>query len=204
MTRKSAAAPGRAGGQTLLELMVTLGIVGVLASVAVPSFSRLVLDGRRAAVVNDVVTALLLARTEAIKRRQPVIACGVRDANGNGVLEPAERTCVGPDWSRGWVVGAWRDANGDQRVDADELAVLREHLSDVPGIAVRAGPFTATPAVAPAGTAIAKPFGQRSGNGTITVCDRRGPAHARGIVVAGSGRTRVAAERAGGGPLSCP
>jgi len=123
MTRKSAAAPGRAGGQTLLELMVTLGIAGVLASVAVPSFSRVVLDSRRAAVVNDVVAALLFARTEAIKRRQPVIACGVRDANGNGVLEPAERTCVGHDWSQGWVVGAWRDANRDQRVDVDELTV---------------------------------------------------------------------------------
>lgn len=184
--------------------MITLGIIGALASVGVPSFSRLVVDSRRAAAVNDVVTALLLARTEAIKRRQPVIACGVRDANGNGVLEPAERTCVGHDWTQGWLVGAWRDANRDQRVDADELIVLREHLSDVTGVTVRAGSFTATPAVAPAGTAIVKPFGQRSGNGTITVCDRRGPTHARAVVVAGSGRTRVASQRAGGGPLSCP
>jgi type IV fimbrial biogenesis protein FimT len=205
MTRKSAAAPGLTGGQTLVELIVALGIAGTLASLAVPAFERVVLDGRRTAVVNDVVTALLLARTEAIKRRQPVVACGVRDGNGNAILEEGERVCAGHDWTHGWIVGAWRDADGDHAVDAAELTVLREHLTDAgSGLVVTAGAFTATPPVAPAGTTVLKPFAQRSGNGTVTVCDRRGPAHARAIVIAGSGRTRVTSRTSAGGPLRCP
>jgi type IV fimbrial biogenesis protein FimT len=193
------------GGQTLVELIATLGIVGVLASVAVPAFERILLDSRRTAVVNEIVTALLLARTEAIKRRQPVVACGVRDGNGNGILEPAERACAGYDWTQGWIVGAWRDADGDGFVDPAELTVLREHLTDAgSGVVVSAGPFTATPPVAPAGTTVLKPFGQRSGNGSVTVCDRRGGSHARAIIVAGSGRTRVASKTSAGGPLRCP
>jgi len=204
MTRKCAAAPARAGGQSLLELMVSLAIAGVLASVAVPSFQRLLLDSRRTAVVNDLVAALYFARTEAIKRRQPVIACGVHDANGNGRLEPGERACAGPDWSDGWIVAAWHDADGDQAVEPAELTVLREHATggDL-GITIDGGPFTATPPVTPAGTTVLRPFGQRSANGTVTVCDRRGPAHARGVIVGGSGRTRVSSRTAAGGPLDC-
>ena len=205
MTRNGAATPGRAGGQTLLELVVVVAVAGALASQALPAFERLILDSRRTATVNELVAALLLARTEALTRRQPVIACGVRDANANGQLEPAERTCAGRDWSQGWLVGAWQDADGDNAVDAGELVVLREHVAD-PGnqLRVTANSFTPTPPIAPAGTTVLKPFGQRSGNGTVTVCDRRGSAHARGVVLSGNGRTRVASRTAAGGPLICP
>ena len=205
MTIKSAAAPGRTGGQTLVELIVTLGIVGVLSSLALPALDRLVLDSRRTSVVNDLVGALLLARTEAILRRQPVIVCSVRDGNADGHLEDSERRCAGRDWSQGWMVGVWADANGDRMVDSGELTPLREQLGEPGmGITVSAGPFTATPPVRPTGTTVLRPFGQRAGNGTVTICDRRGPAHARGIIIGGNGRTRVASRKADGGALNCP
>lgn len=205
MTRKSAAPPGRTGGQTLVELLASVGIAGVLASAALPAFHGLVLDNRRAAAVNELVGALLLARTEAILRRQPVVVCGVRDADGNGQLDGAERTCAGHDWSAGWLVAGWVDADGDAVADAGELMVLRQHLADVgSGLRVIAGHFTATPPVAPSGSTVMKPFGQRSGNGTLTVCDGRGAGHARAVIISGSGRTRLSTRTAGGRPLTCP
>lgn len=205
MTKKSAAPPGRTGGQTLVELLVSVGIAGVLAATALPAFHRLILDNRRTAVVNDLVGALLLARSEAILRRQPVVVCGVRDVDRNGQLDAAERSCAGHDWSAGWLVASWVDADGDGVAEASELYVLREHLTDLAGgLRVTAGNFTATPSVAPSGSTVMRPFGQRSGNGTLTVCDRRGAGHARAVIISGSGRTRLAAHTAAGAPLACP
>jgi len=199
------ATPGRSGGYSLVELMAVVSIAGALSALAIPGFHTLILDNRRTTAVNELMATLLLARAEAIKRGQPVVVCGVRDADGDGILDTAERTCAGRNWSSGWVVGAWSDANGDRVVDPGELEVLRAHFFDSPTVVtVTAGSFAAQPPVAPAGTAVFKPFSSRSANGTITLCDRRGATHARGIIVSGSGRSRVTARRADGLPLACP
>ncbi|MFC0327082.1 GspH/FimT family pseudopilin [Halomonas organivorans] len=59
-------------GVTLLELLVTVAIVVVLASVSIPSFQRMMADNRLMASYNDVLVGLNVARSEAIKRRQEV------------------------------------------------------------------------------------------------------------------------------------
>ncbi len=203
---KSAAAPGPAGGYTLVELTATLCIAGVLASVAMPSLTTLVLDGRRTAVVNDLLATLLLARSEALKRGgRPLVVCGADDRDGNGMLDPSERRCAGHDWTDGWMLGTWNDADGNATVDAGEFEPLRVFQPDASGrLTVTAGNFTASPPVAPAGTMLIKAFGRRTSNGTITVCDPRGPGAARGVIVSSLGRARVSSARADGTPLRCP
>jgi len=203
---KSAIAPGLARGHTLIELIAVLCIGGILVSWAWPSLDALVLDGRRAAAVNDLVATLLLARSESLKRNgRPLVVCGFADRNRNGKLDAEEQSCAGRDWSDGWMLGTWDDADADGAVEPPEFVPLRVFQAAAPeGLSVSAGNFMATPPVAPAGTILVKSFGRRTSNGTITICDRRGAAAARAVIVSSLGRARVSSTRADGTPLRCP
>lgn len=64
------------GGFTLLELMITIAIVAILITVVLPGFSEFFARNRLTAQTNDFITAISLARNEAIKRGRPV--CLVR------------------------------------------------------------------------------------------------------------------------------
>lgn len=83
----------RAGGFTLLELMTTLTVIGVLLTVGVPTFFDVVRNNRATANANELVNALSIARSEAIRRGVRIGVC--RSSNG--------ATCTG-SWSDGWIV----------------------------------------------------------------------------------------------------
>lgn len=78
-----------ARGFTIVELMVTLAVLAIVLTLAVPSFNTLIQNNRMTTRANDVVTALNLARSEAIKR----------GAN-------ATVTATGGNWNNGWTVAA--------------------------------------------------------------------------------------------------
>jgi type IV fimbrial biogenesis protein FimT len=62
----------RRAGFTLIELMITLAVLGVLAAIAAPSFSD-ILERRKLNGAGEALFAnLLFAKTEAIKRNTPV------------------------------------------------------------------------------------------------------------------------------------
>jgi type IV fimbrial biogenesis protein FimT len=195
----------RPAGYSVIELLVVLAVAGVVVAMAGPALDRVVKDHRRSAVANELLRTVLLARSEAVKRGDAVVVCGLADANGNGMLDEHEGTCSGRNWSFGWLAAPWNDVNGNGTVDAGELGpALLHHVNDRAGITVRAGNFTALPPVAPAGTAVFKSLAQRSSNGTITVCDGRGAGEARGIVISPNGRSRISARKSGGDQLDCP
>ena len=77
-------------GFTLIELVVTLVIASVLAGVAMPVMSTMLVSNRIRTSGTDLMSALLLARSEAIKR------------NGQVSVQPA----LTGDWSKGWIVEA--------------------------------------------------------------------------------------------------
>jgi len=62
-------------GLTLIELLFTVAIVGVLLTVAIPSFSSIVKENKQISAINHVISLSRLARTEAVKRGLPVDLC---------------------------------------------------------------------------------------------------------------------------------
>lgn len=196
----------RTGGYTLVELMATLCIAGIVAAVAVPSLTVLAQNERRSAMTSRLLATLLVARSETLKRGgRPLVICGADDADGNGNLDPPELRCAGHDWTDGWMIGAWDDSDADSTVDPAEFTPLRVFPSGSAGrLTVTAGNFLASPPVRPAGTLLFKAFGRRTSNGTITICDARGPGEARAVIVSSVGRSRVSPRRSDGSALRCP
>lgn len=79
-----------ARGFTLLELMITVALLGILAALAAPSFNSLIQSSRLTASANELVAALQMARMEAIRTNSRVEVCP--STNGS--------SCAGSDWRR--------------------------------------------------------------------------------------------------------
>jgi type IV fimbrial biogenesis protein FimT len=101
-------------GFTLLEVITVMGIVGILAAIAIPSFRYVTYSNRVASEVNALVGDLQYARTESIKQGIPITVC----ASADGM------TCLGtPTWDSGWII--FPDLNSNQQVDAASETVIR-------------------------------------------------------------------------------
>lgn len=66
-------------GFTLVEMMVTVVVLAIVITVAVPSFASLITSNRLTAEANDSLSAFYLARAEAIKLNQTVRLCHSAD-----------------------------------------------------------------------------------------------------------------------------
>ncbi|HQU17371.1 MAG: hypothetical protein B7Z66_09245 [Chromatiales bacterium 21-64-14] len=177
--------PSESRGLTFLELLTTLAVSVVLASVAIPTFRWLVLDTRRSTAVNALVHDLALARNTAVSRFRRVALCPSQD--GNACLPV-------PEWHQGWMV--FVDTNRNRDRDGAE-PVLWTHGPLAAGLSATSARARRRIVYQPLGTA-------GGSNLTVTFCDARGPAHARALIVSNSGRPRLARRTAGGGALHCP
>ncbi len=83
-------------GFTLIELMIAITVLAILLGIGIPSFRDIIQNNRATAATNELVTALQLARSEAVKRRQNVTVCR-RNAAGSACDN-------GTDWAAGWLV----------------------------------------------------------------------------------------------------
>ncbi len=84
-------------GFTLVELMVTIAVLAIVTSIAIPSFSSIILNNRIAGTTQNIQSTLALTRSEAVKRNKPVRICRANsdldDCAANGV-----------NWGSGWLV----------------------------------------------------------------------------------------------------
>lgn len=91
----------------MVEILVTLAIVALLMTLAVPSFKPL-LDRWRVRQAEGAVTdTLRLARTEAIKRGGSVVMQKMENSTDNCTTAP-----LASDWGCGWRLFVDSDGNG--------------------------------------------------------------------------------------------
>ena len=161
-------------GVTLVELTMVLALVAILAGFAVPTFVGVLLDSRRTAAILSTLHAINLARQLAATRGESMLLCASQDAR-----QCSRRT----EWSGGLLV-----TNVSESLMRSLPMPVSAHSpsmrSNRGSISFEGGSGFATPA-------------------TLTICDRRGSAAARAIIISRSGRPRVSASDSSGGPLAC-
>ena len=166
-------------GFSLVETLSVLAVAGVLAGVAVPSMRSLGGSMRVSSASNELLADLLLARSEAAKRRTRVVVC----KSGDGQACATTGT-----WQQGWIVFADLDGNG-LRAPAEPL------LQRQPGgsAALRiSGNASVASYVAYVGNGSTRVTNGGFQAGTLTVCQASGHATpARQIVINATGRPRV-------------
>ncbi|MEO8019278.1 MAG: GspH/FimT family pseudopilin [Pseudomonadota bacterium] len=99
-------------GFTLLELMITVTVLGILLGLAVPSFREAIRNNRIVAQNNEFITALTYARSEAIRRSDTVSICS--STNGTSCSTTT-------NWSTGWIT--FVDPNADGLLNNAEVVM---------------------------------------------------------------------------------
>jgi len=161
--------------------MITVAIAGILAAVAMPSFTNLIISNRLTTYNNELVSALNLARSEAIKRNQQII---VRKTGAN--------------WENGWLVfvdidraSPASDANnfnddGDATLcEISEDCVLRVYSALSSGYTLRTNSFTNFIRYKPDGRI------SLSTGGTFAICESNNTLGSKELIVITTGRTRL-------------
>jgi len=192
----------RQNGFSLIEAMVTMGIAAIVLSMGVPAFQSYSQNSRQTIAINELATALQLARNSAVARRQPVTLC--KSPNGINCVTGG----ASGDWSQGWMMFTNpNDIDGTAGLTPGTEALLRVHGA-LQGNAtlVGTGPVVHQITFMPQGR-INNGFG-----GTITHCDSRGNTAATALVISIGGQVRQAkdtngdgiVENGGGAPVPCP
>lgn len=99
----------RMAGVTMIELMVTVGVAGVLAATAVPSMQSFVRVSQVRTAANELAMALATARSEAVKRGNPVTVCKSADVT---LAQPLCTSSGSVPWRQGWIMFVDHDQDG--------------------------------------------------------------------------------------------
>lgn len=156
-------------GFTFIELIITLAIAAILASVAGPSIYHSTLKNRLSTTVNEIVADLNYARSTAIHQGHAVLLCKSSDGlqcsrDGN--------------WHDGWIV--FGDSNNDKLLSEDEdLLKVRAPSPQHTTIHNNRNYLR----FSPRGTA----YGS---NSTFKICAAQAQVNRRTIVIASNGKLR--------------
>jgi type IV fimbrial biogenesis protein FimT len=169
-------------GFTLVELIVTVTIAGILLGIAIPSFIDTIKGNRLAASANDFLSALSLARSEAIKRGVQVSVESIGTVAGQ--------------WDSGWNVfvdingnGVFNDNATAPLCEAGEDCLVRTYADLPTGYTFRVGATSAFKdfiAYAPSGFSTVSPS-----TDAFKLCSNSGTKQ-RTITIGATGRPSVA------------
>ena len=105
-------------GFTLVELIITLTIAGILAALAAPAMRTFIFSQRLTTQANELVADFNLARSEAIKR-----------SGNTGVCSSSNGTSCGGTWQNGWIVFIDAD-NSRTWTGGDSVLRIHEAISN--------------------------------------------------------------------------
>ncbi|MDN3517459.1 GspH/FimT family pseudopilin [Aquisalimonas lutea] len=105
---------------TLIELMITIALAVIVATVAVPSFRSTIDSSRISTATNDLIVGLSAARSEALSRGRPV-SLTTRTASCSQGRQ---------DWQCGWRVVDTGDSSTIRQQDPAEPSV---EIANAPG-----------------------------------------------------------------------
>ncbi len=91
-------------------MLTSLSVLGVIVAIAVPNLAGFVRSSKVRSAQSEMISSLMLARSEAAKR-------------GVAVSVAASAPTLGSEFSAGWTV--WIDANGNGVVDSTEVLIRR-------------------------------------------------------------------------------
>ena len=182
-------------GFTLIELMVALIIAGILFTVAGPTLKPFIEGSQIVSATNELLSAMHVARSEAIKSNGRVTIC----ESGDGA------TCSATgSWKNGWIVFFDADGNGAGTGAACSAAgtdcLLRLHEGyddsditiaglDPNGVDIQSFTFTSR--------GLPKNMDGSPQSGTFLICGDGG----RAVVMSLSGRVRITENTA---VMTCP
>jgi type IV fimbrial biogenesis protein FimT len=109
-------------GFTLIEMMVTLTIAGILAGIAIPNMRTFLWNNRIASTGNDLLHSIGVARTEAIKQQLTAPGAVTVCATTNSAAADNAIACSYGNFSQ-WFV--FVDTNGNGQHDNGEVVLDR-------------------------------------------------------------------------------
>lgn len=177
----------RQGGFTLIELMIAVGLTGLLLSMAVPAMDIFVSNARQTGAFNDFVSTIHKARSTAVTTNTRVTICP--SASGTD--------CESVGWDEGWIV--FSDLDSDRDVDNDETIIATSGPID--GLTMESNEFATFMMYRPNGRVMNASLNGSSG--AFTLCDKRGADHAKVMIIDLSGRPRPSKTMPDGTAPSC-
>jgi len=155
-------------GFTLLELLVTLGLLSIIVTAVTPSIGNFYKRNKVASIVNNHTAALQLARHTAVNENVFVVVCPTKDM----------LSCE-DDWTMLKMVFIDEDADGT--LDGNEEVIgsadmVKNYLISSTRDSIRFAPFNTA----------------QNSTATITICPDEDDVHfARALVVSNVGRVRL-------------
>ena len=173
-------------GFTLPEMMITLGVIAIVLSTAVPGISSMLKDNTHANPLHSVVTDLHYARAEAAKRDVRVILC--RSASPDATTP----SCGGDTkvWESGYIIFADDGSNSNSVYNSATDTLLIRGQPATSGVRLRTN-WTGNH------TLEFNPDGSTNESGStavMAVCDDRGIENGRTIKVGANGVPRMYAD----------
>ncbi len=177
----------RQNGFTLIELMIAVGLTGLLLSMAVPALDIFVANARQTGAINDFVSTIHQARSTAVTTNQRVTIC----PSSNGT------NCEVVGWNNGWI--AFADPDSDRTVDNDETIFASSGRVD--NLTLVSAEFGTFLTYRPNGRVMNASVNGSAG--AIAFCDDRGTEHAKVMLIDLSGRPRISKTLADGSAPAC-
>jgi type IV fimbrial biogenesis protein FimT len=118
---------------TLIELLTVISIIAIVTTIALPSFQSLIFTTRISSYTSTLQSALLLTRSEAVKRGINVTICRSENASsGNpSCATTNSNPLANTGWASGWIIFTDPNNNGiyePGNVPAETLIAVQDQL----------------------------------------------------------------------------